>query len=97
MVATRGDIKSVFNRDGGDFDDLEAYRHGALPPSIILAAIAQLLDRGMAKPMQPNTIQHLGEDGLPTKPTYVLNVTGCDEPDPAPAPKANGRAANAGH
>jgi hypothetical protein len=68
-----------------------------LPPSIILAAIAQLLDRGMAKPMQPNTIQHLGEDGLPTKPTYVLNVTGCDEPDPAPAPKANGRAANAGH
>jgi hypothetical protein len=68
-----------------------------LPPSIILAAIAQLLDCGMAKPMQPNTIQHLGEDGLPTKPTYVLNVTGCGEPDPAPAPKANGRAANAGH
>jgi hypothetical protein len=41
--------------------------------------------------------QHLDEHGNPTNPVYEVTVTGYDEPEPAPAPKANGRAADASH
>jgi|AmaraimetFIIA100_FD_contig_51_680732_length_536_multi_2_in_0_out_0_1 hypothetical protein len=72
-------------------------RSEELPASVILRAIAQLLDRGLGKPMQPNTLQHLDENGLPTKPVYHVEVAGYDEHEAAPAPKTNGRAADASH
>jgi hypothetical protein len=47
--------------------------------------------------MQPTTMQHLDENGVPVKPVYNVTVTGYDEPASAPAPKTNGRAQDASH
>jgi hypothetical protein len=69
----------------------EIMRNIEAPPAARIAAINGILDRGLGKPMQSTTMQHLGEDGQPTKPVFEVNVIPY-ETEPAVAPKANGRA-----